>query len=101
MEVDMIAAAHKKGLLTTPYVFSEADARAMAAADPASDLANPLMGPFKAMPIEWTEAARAALELARIAGILPAFMVAPSPAEPPVAVSLEEIADVSDGDDDD
>ena len=67
-------------------------ARAMAAADPASDLANPLMGPFKAMPIEWTEAARAALELARIAGILPAFMVAPSHAEPPVAVTLEEIA---------
>ncbi|WP_299969638.1 phosphoenolpyruvate hydrolase family protein [uncultured Roseobacter sp.] len=32
LEVDMIAAAHKKGLLTTPYVFSEKDARAMAAA---------------------------------------------------------------------
>ena len=29
-EVEMIAAAHKKGLLTTPYVFSEDDARAMA-----------------------------------------------------------------------
>jgi len=32
LEVDMIAAAHKKDLLTTPYVFSEDDARAMAKA---------------------------------------------------------------------
>lgn len=29
LEVDMIAAAHEKGLFTTPYVFSEEDARAM------------------------------------------------------------------------
>ena len=32
MEVDMIAAAHKKDMLTTPYVFSEEDAIAMASA---------------------------------------------------------------------
>lgn len=32
LEVDLIAMAHKKGLLTTPYVFSEDDAKAMAAA---------------------------------------------------------------------
>jgi predicted TIM-barrel enzyme len=32
LEVDMIARAHALGLLTTPYIFSEADARAMAAA---------------------------------------------------------------------
>lgn len=32
LEVDLIAKAHKKGLLTTPYVFSEADAAAMAKA---------------------------------------------------------------------
>lgn len=32
MEVDMIAAAHKKDMLTTPYVFSEEDAVAMAEA---------------------------------------------------------------------
>ena len=31
-EVDMIAQAHKKGLLTTPYVFNESDAQAMAEA---------------------------------------------------------------------
>lgn len=32
LEVDMIAMAHEKGLLTTPYVFSEDDAAAMARA---------------------------------------------------------------------
>ncbi|MDR6857640.1 phosphoenolpyruvate hydrolase family protein [Variovorax guangxiensis] len=32
LEVDLIARAHAMNLLTTPYVFSEADARAMAAA---------------------------------------------------------------------
>ena len=32
LEVDLIAMAHKKGLLTTPYVFSNEDAKAMAAA---------------------------------------------------------------------
>jgi predicted TIM-barrel enzyme len=32
LEVDMIRAAHKAGLLTTPYVFSEQNARDMAAA---------------------------------------------------------------------
>ncbi len=32
LEVDMIALAHKKGLLTTPYVFSSEDAAAMAKA---------------------------------------------------------------------
>jgi len=32
LEVDMIAAAHKADMLTTPYVFSEEDAKAMTAA---------------------------------------------------------------------
>jgi predicted TIM-barrel enzyme len=32
LEVEMIALANSKGLLTTPYVFSEADARSMAGA---------------------------------------------------------------------
>lgn len=52
-------------------------AAAMAVADPSADLANPLKGPFQALPLDWREAAAAALELARLAGILPAFMVAP------------------------
>ena len=32
LEVDMIAKAHAKDMLTTPYVFSEAEAEAMARA---------------------------------------------------------------------
>lgn len=50
---------------------------ARAVADPALDLVRPLKGPFRAEPLDWAEAATAALELARIAGILPAFMVDP------------------------
>ena len=48
---------------------------ALAIADPSLDLRNPLKGPFLAEPLAWQEDAMAALELARIAGILPAFMV--------------------------
>lgn len=46
-------------------------------ADPAQDLANPLKGPFRAEHLDWPEIAGAALELARVAGILPAFLVNP------------------------
>lgn len=45
-------------------------------ADPALDLARPLRGPFRAEPIAAEQAAVAAMELARLAGILPAFLVA-------------------------
>lgn len=48
---------------------------ALAIADPSLDLHSPLKGPFLAEPLEWQADATAALELARIAGILPAFMV--------------------------
>ncbi len=50
---------------------------ALPIADPALDLASPLKGPFKADAIEWQDNAVAAMELARIAGILPAFLVDP------------------------
>ena len=50
---------------------------ALAVADPALDLHSPMKGPFKALPISFETQARAALELARIAGILPAFLVEP------------------------
>lgn len=46
-------------------------------ADPALDLNNPLKGPFRAETLDWRDTAEAAMELARIAGILPAFMVDP------------------------
>jgi GTP cyclohydrolase II len=48
---------------------------ATALADPALDLATPLKGPFRAVPAGDQVAADAALELARIAGVLPAFFV--------------------------
>ena len=44
-------------------------------ADPAMDLVHPMKGPFRADPIDWPDRAVAALELARMAGILPAFLV--------------------------
>lgn len=50
-------------------------AGAMALADPVMDLATPLKGPYRALAITAPAAARAALQLARQAGILPAFFV--------------------------
>jgi len=50
---------------------------AIALADPQLDLATPLKGPFRAIPVFARDAATAALRLARIAGMLPAFFVQP------------------------
>ena len=65
-------------------------------ADPALDLANPLKGPFKAEEIGFQTDAEAALELARMAGILPAFLVDPEnggEAETVAAGDLDEWSD--------
>jgi GTP cyclohydrolase II len=48
---------------------------ATALADPALDLATPLKGPFRAVDAGRQALADAALDLARIAGLLPAFFV--------------------------
>ncbi|OWK29154.1 GTP cyclohydrolase II [Sphingomonas mucosissima] len=48
---------------------------ATALADPQLDLATPLKGPFRAVPVTSPADAAAALRLARIAGMLPAFFV--------------------------
>ncbi|MEM9501776.1 MAG: GTP cyclohydrolase II [Pseudomonadota bacterium] len=56
---------------------SFAMSEAVPIADPALDLKNPLKGPFRAETLDWEETASIAMELARIAGILPAFMVDP------------------------
>ena len=48
---------------------------ARALADPATDLAHPLQGPFRTVSTADPDAARAALDLARLTGILPAFFV--------------------------
>jgi GTP cyclohydrolase II len=50
-------------------------ATAVALADPALDLATPLKGPFRTAEVTRPAAALAAIRLARIAGLLPAFFV--------------------------
>ena len=76
--------------------FDLAAARAMA--DPALDLANPFKGPFLAEPLTAPEAARTAMELARIAGILPAFLVDPAPCGEAQEVSSADLADYKQAD---
>lgn len=53
-------------------------AAATALADPQFDLRTPLKGPFRAIAVEAPDAAAAALRLARIGGVLPAFFANPS-----------------------
>jgi len=62
---------------------------ATALADPQFDLATPLKGPFRAIPVVQPDAATAALRLARIAGLLPAFFVLEGDAED--AITLADI----------
>lgn len=66
--------------------------QALPIADPALDLGNPFKGPFRAEMIDWQRSAEAALELARIAGILPAFLVDPDNAGEPVQVNASDLA---------
>ena len=54
---------------------------AVALADPQLDLATPLKGPFRAIPLSVPDAAAAALRLARIAGLVPAFFIREGDAE--------------------
>lgn len=67
------AAAHSPVLITDPDGFNRDWARIIA--DPALDMTYPMKGPFKALALDWEEEAHAAMELARLAGILPAFLV--------------------------
>ena len=68
---------------------------ARAIADPALDLRYPLKGPFLAEPIAAGAAAGAAMELARLAGILPAFLVVAG-ADEPAEVSAADLAQWTD-----
>ncbi len=67
-------------------------AGAMALADPVRDLATPLKGPYRALHIDAPRAAAAALRLARLAGILPAFFVAQGPVACEASAEAEAIA---------
>ena len=64
---------------------------ALAIADPALDMAHPMKGPFKALPLDWDEQARAALELARMAGVLPAFLIDPASASEAVSLTADDV----------
>ncbi len=64
---------------------------ARAIADPALDLIHPLKGPFAAENLPQPDAARAAMELARLAGVLPAFLVDPEPAGEPQALGSADL----------
>ncbi len=70
-------------------------AAATALADPRLDLATPLKGPFRALPLAHPDAAAAALRLARVAGVLPAFFMREGEAEvsiTPAAIDAHEDA---------
>jgi GTP cyclohydrolase II len=71
-------------------------AAARVLADPALDLRYPMKGPFVAEPLGWSDAAVAAMELARLAGILPAFLVDPESAGEAQDVSASDLADWKD-----
>jgi len=66
---------------------------AVALADPALDLATPLKGPFRAIQVGARQVADCALDLARVAGLLPAYFVRDGGAD---AITLDEIAAYSD-----
>ncbi|WP_375394496.1 GTP cyclohydrolase II [uncultured Sphingomonas sp.] len=64
-------------------------AGATALADPQFDLAYPMKGPFRTLPLTDRAAATAALRIARIAGLLPAFFT--GGADPAVTLSAADI----------
>jgi GTP cyclohydrolase II len=84
------ADGHSPVLVRAAESLSLADARPVA--DPSLDLIVPLKGPFKAEAIPHLPEAEAALELARIAGILPAFLYDPADAGEPVCLEAEDLA---------
>ena len=71
-------------------------ALARAVADPALDLLYPMKGPFVAEPLDHREEAVAAMELARLAGVLPAFLVNPLPAAEGHKLAASDLADWKD-----
>ncbi|MCB2078604.1 MAG: GTP cyclohydrolase II, partial [Novosphingobium sp.] len=64
---------------------------ARAVADPALDLRYPMKGPFAAEHLDNRDAAMLAMELARLAGVLPAFMVDPEPVGEAQAVAIDDL----------
>jgi len=71
-------------------------ASALAIADPALDLRYPMKGPFDAQPLPDKAASAAAMELARLAGILPAFLLCDAPETDSVIVTPGDVAAFTD-----
>jgi GTP cyclohydrolase II len=70
--------------------------RGIAVADPSLDLAYPMKGPFRTLPVADDDAARAAITLARHAGLLPAWYVAEGSAEVGAATDAAAVATYAD-----
>lgn len=90
----LAAVPHAPVLIRGGEAFDTTVARAVA--DPALDLNTPMKGPFQAVDLAWEEQAKAALELARIGGILPAFMVDPANGGEAVSLKASDLDDWSD-----
>ena len=71
---------------------AESVAAALAIADPALDLANPLKGPFRTAATGGEAAAAAAMTMARHAGLLPAFFVRDAAGEAETECSVADVA---------
>lgn len=67
-------------------------AAALAIADPALDLANPLKGPFRTLATGGEAAATAAMTMARHAGLLPAFFVREASGDAETICAAEDVA---------
>ena len=65
---------------------------ALAIADPALDLANPLKGPFHTIATRGETAGIAAMTMARHAGLLPAFFVRDASGEAETTCSVDDVA---------
>jgi GTP cyclohydrolase II len=65
---------------------------AIAIADPVLDLVYPMKGPFLAEPLSDVPSATVAIELGRLAGLLPAFLVLPGCDGEIARVSPEDVA---------
>lgn len=71
---------------------------ALAIADPTLDLHYPMKGPFVAEPLPDAAAAAAAIELARLARLLPAFLVSAPSSEDIDVVSASDLSAFDDSD---
>ncbi len=68
-------------------------AGATAIADPARDLATPLKGPFRTAAVDDADAALAAIRLARLAGLLPAFFIGGDAGPAPLSLRSSDVTE--------